>query len=61
MAQKQTVVVACGERSPFKVRHRPFIMLEGTLGGGLRAATALNSFTKSLIAQPDCYCYLNRP
>jgi precorrin-8X/cobalt-precorrin-8 methylmutase len=36
----------------------PFITIEGALGGGLLAATALNALAGSLIAKPDCHCYL---
>ncbi len=36
----------------------PFITIEGTLGGGLLAATALNALIESLIEKPDCHCYL---
>jgi precorrin-8X/cobalt-precorrin-8 methylmutase len=36
----------------------PFITIEGSTGGGLLAATALNSLAESLIAKPDCHCYL---
>ncbi|MGB7416560.1 MAG: precorrin-8X methylmutase [Thermosynechococcaceae cyanobacterium] len=36
----------------------PSITLEGTLGGGLLAATALNALVASLIEKPDCHCYL---
>ncbi|MBP5975748.1 precorrin-8X methylmutase [Brasilonema sp. CT11] len=36
----------------------PFITVEGTLGGGLLAATVLNSLVESLIEKPDCHCYL---
>ncbi|MFH7026415.1 MAG: precorrin-8X methylmutase [Heteroscytonema crispum UTEX LB 1556] len=36
----------------------PFITIEGTLGGGLLAATALNALVESLIEKPDCHCYL---
>jgi len=35
----------------------PFITIEGTVGGGLLAATALNALAESLIAKPDCHCY----
>ncbi|QLE59191.1 precorrin-8X methylmutase [Nostoc sp. TCL26-01] len=35
----------------------PFITIEGTLGGGLLAATALNALVESLIAKPDCHCH----
>jgi precorrin-8X/cobalt-precorrin-8 methylmutase len=35
----------------------PFIAIEGALGGGLLAATALNALAESLIAKPDCHCY----
>ncbi|MBD2385505.1 precorrin-8X methylmutase [Cylindrospermum sp. FACHB-282] len=35
-----------------------FITIEGTLGGGLLAATALNALVESLIEKPDCHCYL---
>jgi precorrin-8X/cobalt-precorrin-8 methylmutase len=38
----------------------PFITVEGTLGGGLLAATALNALVESLIEKPDCHCYLGR-
>jgi precorrin-8X/cobalt-precorrin-8 methylmutase len=36
----------------------PFITVEGTLGGGLLAAVALNAIAESLIEKPDCHCYL---
>ena len=36
----------------------PFITTEGTLGGGLLAAVALNALVESLIEKPDCHCYL---
>lgn len=36
-----------------------FITIEGTLGGGLLAATDLNALVESLIAKPDCHCYTN--
>lgn len=36
----------------------PWITLEGTSGGGLLAAVALNALTESLIEKPDCHCYL---
>ncbi len=39
----------------------PFITVEGALGGGLLAATALNALAGSLIAKPDCHCYLGNP
>lgn len=38
----------------------PFITIEGTLGGGLLAATALNALVESLIEKPDCHCYLGK-
>lgn len=37
----------------------PFITIEGTLGGGLLAAVALNALVESLLEKPDCHCYLN--
>ncbi|OKH25367.1 precorrin-8X methylmutase [Chroogloeocystis siderophila] len=37
----------------------PFITTEGTLGGGLLAAVALNALAESLIEKPDCHCYLD--
>lgn len=37
----------------------PYITVEGTLGGGLLAATALNALVESLLDKPDCHCYLN--
>jgi len=36
----------------------PAITIEGTLGGGLLAATALNALVESLIEKPNCHCYL---
>lgn len=36
----------------------PYITTEGTLGGGLLAAVALNALAESLIEKPDCHCYL---
>jgi precorrin-8X/cobalt-precorrin-8 methylmutase len=38
----------------------PFITVEGSLGGGLLAATALNALVESLIEKPDCHCYLSK-
>lgn len=38
----------------------PFITVEGTLGGGLLAATALNALVESLLEKPDCHCYLGK-
>ncbi|XGV99991.1 MAG: precorrin-8X methylmutase [Leptolyngbya sp. BL-A-14] len=38
----------------------PFITLEGTIGGGLLAAVALNSLAASLIEKPNCHCYLGK-
>ncbi len=37
----------------------PYITIEGTLGGGLLAAIALNALVESLIEKPDCHCYLS--
>ncbi|MCU0533782.1 MAG: precorrin-8X methylmutase [Hydrococcus sp. Prado102] len=37
----------------------PYITIEGSLGGGLLAAVALNALAESLIEKPDCHCYLN--
>jgi precorrin-8X/cobalt-precorrin-8 methylmutase len=36
----------------------PFITLEGTMGGGLLAATTLNTLVASLLEKPHCHCYL---
>lgn len=36
----------------------PFITVEGTLGGGLLAACALNSLLETLIEKPHCHCHL---
>jgi len=36
----------------------PFITTEGTQGGGLLAAVALNSLITTLIEKPNCHCYL---
>lgn len=37
-----------------------YLTIEGTLGGGLLAAVALNALVESLIEKPDCHCYLSR-
>jgi len=37
----------------------PYWTIEGTLGGGLLAAVALNALVESLIEKPDCHCYLS--
>lgn len=36
----------------------PFLTVEGTLGGGLLAAVALNALAESLIEKPNCHCHL---
>ncbi|HEY9640415.1 MAG TPA: precorrin-8X methylmutase [Coleofasciculaceae cyanobacterium] len=36
------------------------VTTEGTLGGGLLAAVALNALAQSLIEKPDCHCYLSK-
>jgi precorrin-8X/cobalt-precorrin-8 methylmutase len=36
----------------------PFITIQGTLGGGLLAACALNSLLETLMDKPDCHCFL---
>ncbi len=36
----------------------PFITIQGTLGGGLLAACALNSLLETLMQKPDCHCFL---
>ena len=36
-----------------------WIVVEGTIGGGLLAATALNALVESVIEKPDCHCYLS--
>lgn len=38
----------------------PYITIEGSLGGGLLAAVTLNALVETLIAKPDCHCYLTR-
>lgn len=38
----------------------PYVTIEGTLGGGLLAAVALNALVESLLEKPDCHCYLER-
>ncbi|MDJ0595271.1 MAG: precorrin-8X methylmutase [Pleurocapsa sp. MO_226.B13] len=38
----------------------PFITIAGSCGGGLLAATTLNSLAQSLIEKPDCHCYLSK-
>ncbi|BAY59466.1 cobalt-dependent transcriptional regulator (plasmid) [Leptolyngbya boryana NIES-2135] len=37
----------------------PYITIEGTSGGGLLAAVALNALVESLLEKPDCHCYLS--
>ena len=37
----------------------PYLTIQGSLGGGLLAAVALNALADSLIEKPDCHCYLN--
>ena len=37
----------------------PYITVEGTSGGGILAAVALNALVESLLEKPDCHCYLN--
>jgi len=37
----------------------PYITIEGTLGGGLNAAVALNALADSL-EKPDCHCFLQK-
>ncbi|AFY91003.1 precorrin-8X methylmutase [Chroococcidiopsis thermalis] len=37
----------------------PYITIEGTLGGGLLAAVAVNALVESTIEKPDCHCYLS--
>jgi precorrin-8X/cobalt-precorrin-8 methylmutase len=68
--QKQTIQPALVIGMPIGFSHSPaakrqlmqssvpFITIEGTLGGGLLAATTLNALVKSLIEKPDCHCYL---
>ena len=36
----------------------PYLTIEGTLGGGLLAAVALNALAESLLEKPNCHCYL---
>ncbi|MDB9373152.1 precorrin-8X methylmutase [Nodularia sphaerocarpa] len=36
----------------------PYITIEGTLGGGLLAATTLNALLETLINKPHCHCHL---
>jgi precorrin-8X/cobalt-precorrin-8 methylmutase len=36
----------------------PSLTIEGSIGGGLLAAVALNALAASLIEKPDCHCYL---
>lgn len=36
----------------------PYVTVEGTLGGGLLAAVALNALVESLLEKPNCHCYL---
>jgi precorrin-8X/cobalt-precorrin-8 methylmutase len=38
----------------------PYLTIEGSVGGGLLAAVALNALVESLIEKPDCHCYLLR-
>lgn len=36
----------------------PYITIEGTIGGGLLAAVAMNALAESLLEKPNCHCYL---
>lgn len=36
----------------------PYITIEGTVGGGLMAAVAVNALAESLLEKPNCHCYL---
>lgn len=36
----------------------PYITIQGSVGGGLLAATTLNALVETLIEKPDCHCYL---
>lgn len=36
----------------------PYITVEGTSGGGILVAVALNALVESLLEKPDCHCYL---
>ncbi len=38
----------------------PHITIQGSFGGGLLAAVTLNALMETLIAKPDCHCYLTR-
>ena len=38
----------------------PHITSEGSFGGGLLAAVALNRLAASLIERPNCHCHLGR-
>lgn len=38
----------------------PCITIQGSFGGGLLAAVTLNALVETLIAKPDCHCYLTR-
>jgi precorrin-8X/cobalt-precorrin-8 methylmutase len=38
----------------------PYITIQGSLGGGLLAATTLNALVETSIEKPDCHCYLTR-
>ncbi len=37
-----------------------WIVIEGTLGGGLLAATGLNALLESVIEKPHCHCHLSK-
>ena len=36
----------------------PYLTVEGTLGGGILAAVALNALVESLLDKPNCHCHL---
>lgn len=38
----------------------PYLIIDGSLGGGLLAAVALNALVESLLEKPDCHCYLSQ-
>ncbi len=36
----------------------PYITIQGSMGGGLLAAVAMNALIASLLEKPDCHCHL---
>lgn len=38
----------------------PYIIIQGSIGGGLLAVVAANALIASLLEKPDCHCHLKQ-